>query len=298
MVFRCLLLAVACMASAFAATESALTIPASDGTQLPATLLRPEGTGPFPAVVIVHDCSGLGPRSSGAPMRWARELVAQGYVALVPDSFTPRGFPDGVCTVPGAESRAVNGIVRARDAHAALAALQALPEVDGRHVGLMGGSHGGWTTLAAMVRPEDVREPGRRGEFAAAIALYPICGSRLGEWNIRREKGNVGPIVEYMGVYKPVAPVLILIGAKDDWTPAEACQKLVEASRAAGFAVDIKVYPDALHSFDSNAPVRYVPQRNNANSRDGRGATTGGNADAWADARKQVAEFFRAHLKE
>jgi len=230
-------------------------------------------------------------------MRWARELVAQGYVVLVPDSFTPRGFPDGVCTVPGAESRAVNGIVRASDAHAALAALQALPDVDGRHVGLMGGSHGGWTTLAAMVRPEDTRAPGPRSEFAAAVALYPVCGARLGEWSVRREKGNVGPVVEYLGVYRPVAPVLILVGAKDDWTPAEACQKLVDASRAAGFTMDIKVYPDALHSFDSNAPVRYNPQRNNVNSRDGRGATIGGNAEAWGDARKQVEQFFRAHLK-
>ena len=37
---------------------------------------KPDGPGPFPAVVIVHDCSGLGPRSSGAPGRWARSWSA------------------------------------------------------------------------------------------------------------------------------------------------------------------------------------------------------------------------------
>jgi len=34
--------------------------------QITATLIKPEGGGPFPAVVIMHDCSGLGSRSSGA----------------------------------------------------------------------------------------------------------------------------------------------------------------------------------------------------------------------------------------
>lgn len=58
--------------------------------QIPATVIKLEGGGPFPAVVMMHDCSGLGPRSSGAPRRWADELVAQGYVVLIPDSFTPR----------------------------------------------------------------------------------------------------------------------------------------------------------------------------------------------------------------
>jgi hypothetical protein len=45
--------------------------------QIPATLLKPDGPGPFPAIVIMHDCSGLGARSSGAPDRWAKELVGR-----------------------------------------------------------------------------------------------------------------------------------------------------------------------------------------------------------------------------
>ena len=52
-------------------TNSALSISTTTGTgaseQIPVTLLKPDGPGPFPAVVIMHDCSGLGPRSSGAP---------------------------------------------------------------------------------------------------------------------------------------------------------------------------------------------------------------------------------------
>ena len=50
------------------------TAPSGVSEQIPVTLSKPDGSGPFPAVAIVHDCSGLGPRSSGAPDRWAREL--------------------------------------------------------------------------------------------------------------------------------------------------------------------------------------------------------------------------------
>ena len=72
-----------------------------------------------------------------------------------------------------------------RDAYAALAHARALPYVDGRRVGLMGGSHGGSTTLASMAAPEnawDLLAREKRAGFAAAVALYPGCGIALGTW--------------------------------------------------------------------------------------------------------------------
>jgi len=125
--------------------------------QVPATLLKPDGPGPFPAVVIMHDCSGLGPRSSGAPDRWAGELVRQGYVIVIPDSFTTRGHAGGVCTDPSPTRAEVSPFRRVRDAYAALAYSRTLPYVDGSRVGLMGGSPGSTqlfylatVTMAAM----------------------------------------------------------------------------------------------------------------------------------------------------
>ena len=278
---------------------SIMVTPVGSSLQLPAVLIKPDGEGPFPAVVIAHDCSGLGPRSSGAPGRWAGELVQQGYVVLIPDSFTPRGFADGVCLIPGNETVSANGFARAGDAYAALATLRTLPYVDGRRVGIMGGSHGGWTTLAAMFAPLDSTYPlaeAKREGFAAAIALYPSCAPRYGAWSTSKS-GNFGPVTGYSGVYQPIAPLLILSGEKDDWTPAEPCRQLAERSRAAGYPVEVKIYPDAHHAFDSNAPVRYDARRNNASSPSGRGATTGGNPAAWEDAKKEVAAFFARHLK-
>jgi dienelactone hydrolase len=300
MITRVAIAVFALVASAAAAEELTLTVTPVGGTeQLPATLIKPPGAGPFPALVIMHDCSGLGPRSSGAPRRWADELVPQGYVVLIPDSFTPRGAPNGSCTAGPEVNRKVNGYIRAADAYGALAALRSLPYVDGKRVGLMGGSHGGWTTLATLVAPI---EPGplveaKSNGFAAGLALYPRCDNRYGDWRITRQFGERGPMVGHSGVYKPLAPLLILSGALDDWTPAEPCRALVETGRAAGYPLEIKIYPDSHHAFDSNAAVRFVAERGNPGSPTGKGATTGGNPQAWADARVQVREFFARHLK-
>jgi dienelactone hydrolase len=255
---------------------------------IPVTLYKPDGHGPFPAVVILHDCSGLGNDSSGAPDRWARELVNRGYVALVPDSFSTRGFAKGVCFDPSPRKNEVSPQRRVRDTYAALAYLRSLAYVDGGHVGLMGGSHGASTTLASLVAPESDTEPlarERTAGYAAGVALYPGCGARFGTW-----RGS-------SGVYHPVVPVLILIGEKDDWTPAEPCRKLAEAAQAAGYPVALRVYPGAYHSFDGYKPVRYEQTRVNPNSPSGFGATTGGDPKAWADSIREVAAFFGRHLK-
>jgi dienelactone hydrolase len=263
------------------AGPSIVTTATGTSPQIPVTVSKPDGPGPFPAVVVMHDCSGLGPASSGAPGRWANELVSHGYVVVIPDSFTTRGLPGGVCTVPPSQRRSnVTPERRAGDAYAALAYTRSLSYVDGRRIGIMGGSHGGSTTLATMRAPRSSSEPlagEKRDGFVAAVALYPSC--------------NFPP-----PVYRPVGPLLILIGDKDDWTPAEPCRKLADASQAAGLPVTIKVYPGAHHSFDSANRVRYVAARINPSVPGGRGATTGGNAVAWADSIREVVAFFGQHL--
>jgi dienelactone hydrolase len=148
------------------------------------------------------------------------------------------------------------------------------------------------------VNENDPLADAKRNGFAAAIALYPSCASRYGAWSTVRQNKTVGPVIGHSGVYEPIGPVLILIGEKDDWDPAEDCRKMVEVSRQAGFPINIVIYPGAHHLFDSDRPVRYHPLRTNASSSSGKGATTGGNSAAWSDSKKQVASFFGQHLKQ
>ncbi len=163
----------------------------------------------------------------------------------------------------------------------------------------MGGSHGGSSTLATLVKPlEPALAAARAGGFAAGVALYPGCAAPYGQWRITRASGQRGPVVQFLGTYEPLAPLLILVGADDDWTPAEHCKVLAERASAAGYPVAVTIYPGADHSFDSTNPRRYVVGRDNANKPDGHGATTGGDPAAWADAIVQVKAFFAARLKD
>jgi dienelactone hydrolase len=296
-VLLCVLLFAGC------ASTTALTTNAANGTleQIRTEVMKPAGNGPFPAVVIMHDCSGLGPRSSGSPMRWARQLVDNGYVIAIPDSFSTRGFPNGVCTDPAPGRRDVGPDQRVADAYAALAHLRTLPYVDGSRIAIMGGSHGGSTTLASVAAPQSEGEPlaqEKQHGFRAAVAFYPGCAAPYGSWRTVRQGVGTASTLRNVGVYKPVAPLLILIGEEDDWTPAEPCRRMVEISRREGYPASIKVYPGAHHAFDSNAPVRYNPARINANSPTGRGATTGGDPQAWDDSVREVVAFFAEHLKK
>src|SRR5712664_2551226 len=52
-----------------------------------AELFAPAGAGPFPAVVVLHGCSGVVRHDR----IWGQQLTAWGYVAIVVDSFRPRG---------------------------------------------------------------------------------------------------------------------------------------------------------------------------------------------------------------
>ena len=252
---------------------------------VPIEVMKPDGAGPFPAVVMLHDCSGLGPRSSGSPRRWASELVAHGFVVAIPDSFSTRGFPGGVCTDPSPTRIEVGPFRRVPDAYDALDHLRSLPYVDAARIGVMGGSHGGSSTLATIVtyaRDNAQRAERKRHGFAAAIALYPAC--------------NIGQ-PSLITAYASPVPLLILTGELDDWTPAAPCVELVGTAKRNGSPAEIKVYPGAHHAFDSRGPVRFVAERNNANAPGGKGATTGGNPEAWSDSIRRVEDFLAKHLQ-
>jgi dienelactone hydrolase len=127
--------------------------------------------------------------------------------------------------------------------------------------------------------------------FIRAVQVASEAGAPCAKLRAKRRSN-------YFGVYQPVAPLLILVGEADDWTPAEPCRKLTEAAQKAGYPVTIKIYPGAHHAFDGSSPVRYLPTRVNVNSPSGRGATTGGDPKAWADSIREVTAFFARYLKK
>ncbi len=208
------------------AKERALKIPArevsGDSIKLDARLFEPRGAGPFPAVVLMHGCSGW----HGSNITdWASWFVKRGYVALMIDSFAPRNVK-GVCRNP-LEAHPTPR-TRAQDAHGALDYLSQLPAVDPRRVLLMGFSHGGTSAIVAAGANVNPKTSAGGSRFEAVVALYPWCG--------------VGP-----GAFsEPALPVLIVVGEKDDWTPASLCLEREKTFET----LKVHVVPGATHSFD------------------------------------------------
>jgi dienelactone hydrolase/ketosteroid isomerase-like protein len=213
-------------------------------------LYEPTGPGPFPAVVLLHGAAGVMEQQD----QWAKTLKAWGYVALIVDSFGPRGVEE----IRSDFSR-VTTAQRTLDAYAALRYLQGQPSVDPHRVGVMGWSHGGSTVLATVQEAgvQTALDLPQRG-FKAAVAWYPYC-----------------PPQE---VFE--APLLILIGEKDDTTPAARCLEMKASVRGLGAPVTLKVYPGASHVFDADQPY-------NRNY----------HAQAAEEAKAELKKFLDQHLK-
>jgi dienelactone hydrolase len=240
-----------------------------------ATLVRPSGPGPFPAVVQLHGCGGLEAQS----FRWARWFADHGYVALVVDSFGPRKIK-GDCR-SGPDDPPITA--RFDDAFGALRYLQSLPDVRPDRVASIGWSQGGVYAMAVINGPS-LERARRRGVtlpatgFAAGIGVYPGgCFSLVNE--------------------RVVRPLLVLIGEADDWTPAAKCREMVEAMRSRGADATIVTYPGAYHYFDVEGQAHEVLADVENDSRPGGfGATVSYQAEAAADARRRVEDFLGRHL--
>jgi len=95
-----------------------------------------------------------------------------------------------------------------------------------------------------------------------------------------------------MWSYESAVPTLILAGELDDWTPAADCVRLVEKARH-GIPIEIVVYPNSHHGFDSPGPVQVRDKV--ATTRSGR-ATVGGNPEARRQAHERMFEFLSRQL--
>ena len=244
-------------------------IPAGKET-LHAQLYKPEGDGPFPVVIGLHGCGGLGGHSEPVLPRyrdWAEQLLKLGNAVLLPDSYGSRELGPQ-CRVK--ERHVLARRERVADITASRQWLVQQTWVAHDRISLLGWANGASALLWA-VRPQ---LPSRNIEpdFRSAIAFYPDCriSSGLG-WSAR-------------------VPTLLLIGAKDDVSSPPACRQMVDGARGRSALTRIVVYPGAYHDFDrANFPLHAVSGAGDAAVPEH--GHIGTDADARADSQKRVAEW-------
>ena len=193
----------------------------SPGDRIQGYLAKPDGAGPFPAVIVLHGCAGM---HDTTKQKLADDLVAWGYVILLVDSYATRRI-DHAC-VSGAFAMFFR---RRPDAYGALVFLAGQTFVDPHRVAAVGFSAGGWVTLsAAEPNSFELFAPPSNLRFRAAAAFNPPCKQAMA---------------------RPGIPTLIFIGALDDWTPAADCSNKIASWGNDGPPIELVVYPGAYHAF-------------------------------------------------
>lgn len=202
-------------------------------------LYKPDGEGPFPALILLHACSGLKSVlrnfSNTAMLTWTKAALKRGYVVLMVDSLDPRGV-DTVCNGPQGGVNFPRGV---KDALQAAAHLRALPYVNKSKVALAGFSWGATIGVAASGRLwSESLLPGQR--LDAVVAFYPKCSA------VRPSTGT-----SYELVNDDIdRPLLVLMGERDNETPPDECVSRLKPLKAAGAPVDWHVYPGTTHCWD------------------------------------------------
>jgi carboxymethylenebutenolidase len=210
----------------------------------------PDGTGPWPAVVVVHDAIGYAADNEAINAR----ISAAGYLAISPNLYSRGGRARCITRVfrelLSKRGRALDDIIAARD-H-----VLAMPECSGA-VGIAGFCMGG--QFALVMSPKG---------FGASAPFYGTPLPRP----LSETLDGACPIVASFGRRDPIG-----IGAAD---------KLRTVVDAKGIEADIKVYPDAGHSFANKLPGQPLIRIT------GFGYDEAATNDAWG----RVFSFFGRHL--
>jgi carboxymethylenebutenolidase len=204
-----------------AALTNASAAAIGDGPDVAMFVARPEGEGPFPAVVMIHEFWGL----NESLISKAELLAAEGYVVVAPDTLrgtTTRYVPKALLhTITTPTERVIE------DLDAVMEALRADPTVAASQIVVMGFCYGGGKAWSyALARPGDVAGTAVfYGDTTAdAAAMAPLRG-----------------------------PVLGVFGAEDDLIPLADVAAFEGALATAGVPHEVRVFDGVGHAFVTSA---------------------------------------------
>lgn len=278
MVTRTCLPLIAFACCAFAADIQTAHFQSEDHkTKLTGYLFEPPGEGPHAAVVMLHGRAG--PYSSLAKgvydaatlskrhKRWGQFWAERGYVALLVDSFGPRGFPQGFGhgSYESRPAEVSEQTVRPLDAYGALRYLRGRRDIIGDRIGVQGWSNGGMTVLVTMSDDAPgIHQPTAETGFRAALAEYPGCGMDA-----------------VKGPYHSYAPLLLMIASADEEVSPRVCEAFAKRAKKTGSDLESIVFEGAEHNFDDPGNTK---QSNAANHM------------ATEEAMSRAESFFGKHL--
>ena len=212
----------------------------ADGKPLSGMLLKPEGSGPFPAIILSH---GLGGNAQMMMRTRGAELVKWGFVCMATD-YTHAGKGGGG---RGGDRSGVDfsqAGARPENIRRGLACLEILrqqKDVDPKRIALYGHSMGAFVTIAL-----------------AAAASGKITAAAITSGGVQTAKGSTAAAPTTDVAAKVRVPFLILQGSKDTTVPSESSELFKEV-------LDTNNVPNERHVFDGvghNVPTEQTDEVN------------------------------------
>jgi len=212
---------------AFAASSQNVSYKSGDET-VQGILYRPDGKGPFPGILVIHEWWGLND--------WVKEQAAklsdQGYVTLALDLYRGK-----VATTPEEAHEIMRGVPEdraKRDLDAAFEFLKSQSNVKRDRLGAIGWCMGGGYSLDVALQ-----EPALKADVI-----------------------NYGHLAtDPSAVDKIQASIFGIFGAQDRGIPVEDVKKFESLLKEKGKRVEVVIYPDAGHAFENpNNKTGYRPE--------------------------------------
>ena len=212
-----LLLVLLSALASFAASSKPVSYKSGNET-VQGVLYTPEGKGPFPALIVIHEWWGLND--------WVKEqaskLADEGYASLAIDLYRGK-----VATSPEQAHEIMRGVPEdraARDLNAAFDFLKSQPNVKPDRIGSIGWCMGGGYSLdVALQQPK----------LAATVINY----------------GHLA--TDPNALMKINAPILGVFGGQDQGITPSDVKKFEEEMKKTGKRIEVVIYPDAGHAFEN-----------------------------------------------
>ncbi|MGA2882221.1 MAG: dienelactone hydrolase family protein [Bryobacteraceae bacterium] len=222
----------------------------TDGFEMTAYTFRPNVSNKVPGVLFIYEAFGM----NAEMIRVADEIATEGYAVLLPDLFGRGSWfscvRQALKDLKAASGQGVQDLIDARHW------LANRDYVDSGKIAVMGLCMGGGFALLL----------GKTGLFQGSAPFYGQVPERL----------------------EGLCPVVASYGGRDKM-PVKDAQRLEQALPALGIPYDVKIYPQAGHSF-MNQPANWFVRLL------GGAMGAGFEPEAAADAKRRLIEFLRAHL--
>jgi dipeptidyl aminopeptidase/acylaminoacyl peptidase len=222
-----------------------------DGLEIPAFFYLPTGAkkdGSLPVILSVHG----GPESQERP--WFAKLyqyyLSRGYAILAPNVRGSAGYGKTFMAMDNIEKRPE----ALKDLVWAVEYLKSSGYADPKKIAVMGGSYGGYSTLAMLTMYPDLWAA---GVSIVGIANFETFLKNTGAWRRKLRESEYGYLdkdLDFMKSISPIymvdkitAPLMVIQGANDPRVPQIEADQIAEKLKAKGGVVEYLLFPDEGH---------------------------------------------------